>query len=170
MKDNMSVLQKIGERLGFRTVATAESVTAGRIQFLLSQIKDASDNFRGGITAYTLEEKVNLLGINEKEARDCNCVSASIAEDMALQASHLFNTEFGIGVTGYATPVEESNFGLYAYFAISHKMEVIVSEKIELTNELMGIEAQKEYADIIINAFENLLTSEWGKEYKLGDR
>lgn len=162
MEQNKEVIQRIGKLLDRQTVAVAESVTAGQLQFLLSQIENAADNFRGGITAYTLEEKVNLLGIDENEARKCDCVSPQIAEDMALQASHLFNADFGIGVTGYATPVKESNFELYAHFAISFKMQIIVSEKTELSKAFLGPTAQQEYGDIILRAFENMLASTKG--------
>jgi len=163
MNLNEDILENIGRLLVSETVATAESVTAGKLQFLLSQIKEASDNFKGGLTAYTLEEKVNLLGIDEEEGRSCDCVSPEIAQDMALQASHLFNTDYGIGVTGYATPVEESNFTLYAYFAIAYKMAIVISEKIDLPADLLGPDAQEEYAKIIITTFENLLALKTGK-------
>lgn len=163
MNLDKDLLQNIGKLIASETVATAESVTAGQLQFLLSQIKNASDNFKGGLTAYTLEEKINLLGINEEEAKSCDCVSPEIAQDMALQASHLFNSEYGIGVTGYATPVEESNFTLYAYFAIAYKMEIVISEKIVLLAELFGPDAQEEYAKIIISEFGNLLSVKTGR-------
>ncbi|WET68829.1 nicotinamide-nucleotide amidohydrolase family protein [Sphingobacterium sp.] len=157
MELDKEVIQRIGKLLDRKTVATAESVTAGQLQFMLSQIENAAANFKGGITAYTLEEKVNLLGIDEDEARDCDCVSSQIAEDMALQASHLFNADFGIGVTGYATPVEESQFKLYAYFAISYKMQIIVSEKTELKKNFLGAKAQQKYGENILVTFESIL-------------
>lgn len=157
MELDKEVIQRIGKLLDRKTVATAESVTAGQLQFMLSQIENAAANFKGGITAYTLEEKVNLLGIDEDEARACDCVSSQIAEDMALQASHLFNADFGIGVTGYATPVKESHFKLYAYFAISYKMQIIVSEKTELNKNFLGAKAQQKYGDNILVTFEGIL-------------
>lgn len=157
MELDKEVIQRIGKLLDRKTVATAESVTAGQLQFMLSQIENAAANFKGGITAYTLEEKVNLLGIDEDEARACDCVSSQIAEDMALQASHLFNADFGIGVTGYATPVEESHFKLYAYFAISYKMQIIVSEKTELKKNFLGAKAQQKYGENILVTFESIL-------------
>lgn len=157
MELDKDVIQHIGKLLDRKTVATAESVTAGQLQFMLSQIENAAANFKGGITAYTLEEKVNLLGIDEDEAKACDCVSSQIAEDMALQASHLFNADFGIGVTGYATPVEESNFKLYAYFAISYKMQIIVSEKTALKKNFLGIKAQQKYGENILVTFESIL-------------
>ncbi|WP_448137993.1 CinA family protein [Sphingobacterium siyangense] len=157
MELDKDVIQRIGKLLDRKTVATAESVTAGQLQFMLSQIENAAANFKGGITAYTLEDKVNLLGIDEDEARECDCVSSKIAEDMALQASHLFNADFGIGVTGYATPVEESNFKLYAYFAISYKMQIIVSEKTALKKNFLGAKAQQKYGENILVTFESIL-------------
>lgn len=157
MELDKEVIQRIGKLLDRKTVATAESVTAGQLQFMLSQIENAAANFKGGITAYTLEEKVNLLGIDEDEAKACDCVSSQIAEDMALQASHLFNADFGIGVTGYATPVEESNFKLYAYFAISYKMQIIVSEKTALKKNFLGTKAQQKYGENILVTFESIL-------------
>ncbi|WP_313265492.1 nicotinamide-nucleotide amidohydrolase family protein [Sphingobacterium sp.] len=160
MELDKEVIQRIGKLLDRKTVATAESVTAGQLQFMLSQIENAAANFKGGITAYTLEEKVNLLGIDEGEARECDCVSSQIAEDMALQASHLFNADFGIGVTGYATPVEESQFKLYAYFAISYKMQIIVSEKIELNKNFLGAKAQQKYGKNILATFESILAKQ----------
>ncbi|MDF2932807.1 MAG: damage-inducible protein CinA [Chryseobacterium sp.] len=54
------------------TVSVAESVTSGYLQFSFSQMKDASEFFKGGITAYTLEEKVNLLNVNKEEAEKCD--------------------------------------------------------------------------------------------------
>ncbi|WP_313182550.1 CinA family protein [Sphingobacterium siyangense] len=157
MELDKDVIQRIGKLLDRKTVATAESVTAGQLQFMLSQIENAAANFKGGITAYTLEEKVNLLGIDEDEARESDCVSSQIAEDMALQASHLFNADFGIGVTGYATPVEESHFKLYAYFAISYKMQIIVSEKTALNKNFLGAKAQQKYGENILVTFESIL-------------
>lgn len=160
MELDNEVIQRIGKLLDRKTVATAESVTAGQLQFMLSQIENAAANFKGGITAYTLEEKVNLLGIDEDEARECDCVSSQIAEDMALQASHLFNADFGIGVTGYATPVEESQFKLYAYFAISYKMQIILSEKIEMNKNFLGAKGQQRYGEIILATFESILAKQ----------
>ncbi|MFP3631615.1 CinA family protein, partial [Burkholderia sp. SIMBA_045] len=114
------------------TVSVAESVTSGYLQFSFSQMKDASEFFKGGITAYTLEEKVYLLNVNKEEAEKCDCVSQEIAEKMALQVTKSFNTDWGIAITGYATPVPESEFKIFAYFSFVYKNEVILSKKLEL--------------------------------------
>ncbi len=152
-------LEKLFKRIGEcllsanETVSTAESVTSGFLQFSFSQMKDASRFFKGGLTAYTLEEKVNLLQVNPHEAKQHNCVSPHIAETMALHAAERFNTDWGIGVTGYATPVEESNGKLFAYFAISYRGNIILSEKLDLHSRTKPINAQLYYSEFILGCF-----------------
>ena len=48
MELDKDVIQHIGKLLDRKTVATAESVTAGQLQFMLSQIENAAANFKGG--------------------------------------------------------------------------------------------------------------------------
>lgn len=132
------------------TVSVAESVTAGFLQFSFSQMKDASKFFYGGTTAYTLEKKVDLLNINKQEAEACNCVSPAIAEAMALNCAQLFSTDWAIGVTGYATPVEESEHKLFAYFAFVYKNEIILSTKMDLHPRKEPINAQLCYSEFIL--------------------
>lgn len=75
------------------TISVAESVTSGFLQLAFSQMSNASEFFRGGITAYQLHSKVNLLNIDEDKAKNCNCVSAKISGEMALNVAKLFNTD-----------------------------------------------------------------------------
>lgn len=139
------------------TVSVAESVTSGYLQFSFSQMKDASEFFKGGITAYTLEEKVNLLNVNKEEAEKCDCVSQEIAEKMALQVTKSFNTDWGIAITGYATPVPESEFKIFAYFSFVYKNEVILSKKLELHHKTDALAAQVYYTEFILGCFKGEL-------------
>ncbi len=140
------------------TVSTAESVTSGYLQFLLSQMIQASEIYKGGITAYTLQEKVNLLQVDEKEAKYCDCVFNAVSNDMALHVAELFKTEWGIAVTGYATPVQESSFKLFAFFSLAYQNKIIHHEKIELNLDLEGPTAQIQYAECIIKTFKKILS------------
>lgn len=150
-------LGKISKKLSAvsETVSTAESVTSGYLQFLLSQMLQASEIYKGGITAYTLQEKVNLLKVDEKEAKKCDCVSSGISNKMALHTAELFGTDWGIAVTGYATPVQESGFQLFAFFSFAYQNKIIHTEKIELNPDAKGPDAQIHYAEHIITAFKN---------------
>ena len=86
------------------TLAVAESLTSGRLQARIGAISGASGFFLGGITAYTLEQKVLLLGVPRELAAPVNCVSKQVALAMAEGASRLFGAEIALATTGYAEP------------------------------------------------------------------
>ncbi len=46
------------------SLAVAESLTCGQVQARIGAVSGASDYFLGGVTAYSLDEKVRLLGVN----------------------------------------------------------------------------------------------------------
>ena len=68
--DNLSKYLKI---IG-STVSVADSVTSGYLQFLFSQITDASTFYKSGITAYILQENVHHLSIDKVEAKKRLCI------------------------------------------------------------------------------------------------
>ncbi|MBI5382106.1 MAG: CinA family protein [Opitutae bacterium] len=88
-------------------IAVAESLTCGRVQARIGEVSGASDYFLGGITAYALEEKVRLLGVEPTHAAAVNCFSATVAEQMARGVCGLFGAEVGLATTGYAEPSVE---------------------------------------------------------------
>ncbi len=151
-------LQSSGE-----TVSVAESVTSGFLQFSFSQMKDASQFYKGGMTAYTQEVKVDLLQVHDGEASACNCVSAAIAETMALNVAKLFKSDWSIGVTGYATPVDESDGKLYAYFAISRKGTIVLSERLDLHTGTKPPNAQLYYSEFILGCLKLELDKQHGE-------
>ncbi len=87
-----------------RTLAVAESLTAGHVQARVAAVPGASKYFLGGITAYSLDEKVRHLGVNRAAAKKVNCVSAVVAEEMARGVCELFGSDVGVATTGYAEP------------------------------------------------------------------
>jgi nicotinamide-nucleotide amidase len=87
-----------------RTIATAESVTAGLVANRLAQVSGASDWLRGGIVAYTDAAKTELLGIPRELLAEHTAVSAPVAHAMAVQARALFGTDLAVSTTGYAGP------------------------------------------------------------------
>lgn len=149
------VLEDIGTQLlaSGETVAAAESVTSGFLQFSFSQIKDASKVFKGGITVYTLEEKVKFLQVDEKEVQACDSVSQNISDIMALHVARSFGTDWGIAITGYAVPVEESGFNLFAYFSFSYREQIVLSQKMNLNSRKESISAQLCYSEFMLECF-----------------
>lgn len=86
------------------SVAAAESLTAGHVQALIAAVSGSSGYFRGGITAYTIDQKVRHLGVDRVAAEACDCVSQSVAEQMARGACGLFDADLAVATTGYAEP------------------------------------------------------------------
>jgi nicotinamide-nucleotide amidase len=95
-----ALLLRAGDR-----IAVAESLTAGNIQSSIASVSGASRYFLGGMTAYHLEAKVRLLGVDRAEAERSDCVSAEVARQMARGVRTAFGAEVGIGTTGYADGV-----------------------------------------------------------------
>lgn len=159
MELEQNLLSEIGQLLLSmgETVSVAESVTSGFLQFSFSQIKDASKFYHGGITAYTIDEKVKFLDINREEAEACDCVSQNIAENMALNVARSFGTDWGIAVTGYATPVEESNYRIFAFFSFSYKNDVVFKKQLELHPRTQANSAQIYYTEFILGCFKTYL-------------
>ena len=77
------------------------------------------ESFQGGLTVYNLGQKCRHLGVNPIQALECNCVSDKVAVEMAISVCKLFTSDWGIAITGYSTPVPESDNKLFAYFAIA---------------------------------------------------
>ncbi len=130
----LSTLDEIKDRLMAEkcTVAIAESVTSGMIQHAFSQVQDAMKIFQGGITTYNLGQKTSLLAVDPIEAMACNCVSEQVACEMAVEVAKKFRSQFGLAVTGYASPVPELNIkNLFAYYAISKKKNIIGKGRID---------------------------------------
>ena len=113
----MTMVQEIGDILRTREwwLCVAESITVGRIQMLIGGVPGASEFFSGGITAYTLDQKVRQLGVDHDEAVASNCVSPVICRQMALGACRLFQTDLAMATTGYAEPAP--NWGVSTPFA-----------------------------------------------------
>lgn len=106
------------------TLAVAESMTAGHVQARVAGVSGASNFFVGGVTAYTLEAKVNLLGVNRAAASLVNCVSSSVAEQMAIGACALFGADVAVATTGYAEPsVEWAVHDPFAWWALARKRD-----------------------------------------------
>ena len=104
------------------TLAVAESLTAGNVQAQIAGVSGASGYFFGGVTAYSIEEKVRLLGVNRAGAKKVNCVSARVAEEMAAGAAKLFGTDLAVATTGYAEPSAVDGVEVpMAWWAVAHR-------------------------------------------------
>lgn len=115
-------LKKLILRRPALTLAAAESLTAGQVQARIASVSGASDYFLGGVTAYALEQKVKLLGVNRAHARSVDCVSQRVAVEMAAGAAKLFDADLAVATTGYAETAPKKKVRTpHAWWALCHR-------------------------------------------------
>lgn len=86
------------------TVATAESLTGGRLASRLTGVPGSSAVFAGGVVSYHTEVKVDVLGVAQETVDEHGVVSAACAEEMATGARRLLGTTYAVSTTGVAGP------------------------------------------------------------------
>ncbi len=96
MEDEL-LAKRVAELLGGRTIATAESCTAGRVAEVLACVEQAADFFRGGLVAYQDEIKRGLLGVTAPSV-----LTAEAAAQMASGVARLFDADVTVSTTGVA--------------------------------------------------------------------
>jgi nicotinamide-nucleotide amidase len=118
----MNELKELMVREPRLTLAVAESLTCGRVQAAVGAISGASDFFLGGLTAYTIAQKVRHLGVDRALAERVNAVAPEIAEQMARGAVIFFGSDLALATTGYAEPAPARNVQHpFAYWALAHR-------------------------------------------------
>jgi nicotinamide-nucleotide amidase len=161
----MNELKELMLRKPRLTLAVAESLTCGRMQARVGLISGASEFFLGGITAYTLDQKVRHLRVDGRRAAAVNSVSGEIAAEMADGVCGLFGADVGVATTGYAEPSAEWAVDQpFAWWAVAHRASggraVTRSGKLELPGA-SRTEAQERTADAAMDAL-----VEWLREIR----
>ncbi|GAB2899375.1 CinA family protein [Neomicrococcus lactis] len=87
-----------------KTVATAESLTAGLVAATIADIPGASAVLRGGVVSYDNAVKADLLGVSTDLLAERGSVDPQVAEEMAAGARDKCGADFGISTTGVAGP------------------------------------------------------------------
>ena len=156
---NEEIINRIKDILIERgeTVAVAESVTSGHLQAAFSQGVEASKYFQGGMTVYNIGQKTRHLNIEPTYALQTNSVAEEIACNLAVEISKKFLSDYGIGITGYATIVPEcEEEGLFGFFSIAYKEKTVVSKKI--TSDKEGtLPVQLDYTNQVLHNLLNWL-------------
>ncbi|WP_461189721.1 CinA family protein [Arthrobacter sp. Z4-13] len=87
-----------------RTVATAESLTAGMVSAVLADTAGASGMLQGGVVAYQNSVKENVLQVSPELLANVGSVDSDVAAAMAAGARTTLGADIGISTTGVAGP------------------------------------------------------------------
>lgn len=93
------VAGEIGQLLGDRRLACAESFTAGQLAQSFAAAEGSGEWFLGGVVAYRREAKHDLLGVPPGPL-----VSETTAVAMARGVAGLFDAQVAVASTGAAGP------------------------------------------------------------------
>ena len=86
------------------TVATAESITGGRLVASLTSVPGSSAVVRGSVVAYATEVKISMLGVDPVLLAERGAVCAEVAEQMADGVRDRLRATYGVSTTGEAGP------------------------------------------------------------------
>ncbi len=104
----MEVDELLGElRRRGDTLATAESLTGGRLAALVTGVAGASRAYRGGVVAYATDVKQHLLGVPDDVVARHGVVSAECARAMAEGARVALGATWAVSTTGVAGPEQQ---------------------------------------------------------------
>jgi len=87
-----------------KTIATAESVTAGLVAHRLGLVSGVSQWLRGGIVAYNNQIKVEMLAVRQALIDEHGVISAPVVEAMAVGCRTRFRTDLAVSTVGLAGP------------------------------------------------------------------
>jgi len=92
------------ERLGGKTLVTAESCTGGGIGAAITAVPGSSAVYKGGIISYTNWVKENVLRVDGQLLEQHGAVSMPVAKAMAEGARNVLDADIAVSVTGLAGP------------------------------------------------------------------
>lgn len=103
-EDGAFVDDQVAGLLAGRSVATAESCTAGLLAARLTERPGSSAYVAGGVVAYSNDAKTELLGVDATLIEQHGAVSEPVAQAMAAGALRRFGCDTAIAITGIAGP------------------------------------------------------------------
>ncbi len=98
--------QELGKLLREKhlTLGVIESATGGLISRLITSVPGCSDYYKGSITAYANQTKINVVGVKADTIVKYGAVSHQVAEEMAAGGAKVLDVDLCISDTGIAGP------------------------------------------------------------------
>lgn len=103
-RDDDTLPSVVGARLraAGQTVGVAESATGGLLAARITDVAGSSDYFRGGVVAYSVPVKVQLVGVPPEIVEQYGHVSRETTEALARGIRKALDSDWGVGTTGFA--------------------------------------------------------------------
>jgi PncC family amidohydrolase len=105
------------------TLGVVESATGGLISHLITNVPGSSDYYKGSVTAYANETKINVIGVKVETLKKYGSVSPQVAEEMAAGGRKALAVDICVADTGIAGPggaAPGKAVGLF-YIGLAHK-------------------------------------------------
>jgi len=105
------------------TLGMVESATGGLISHLITNIPGSSDYYKGSITAYSNEAKIEVVGVKAKTISQYGTVSSQVVKEMAERGRKVLAVDICLADTGIAGPsgaTPGKPVGLF-YLGLSHQ-------------------------------------------------
>jgi nicotinamide-nucleotide amidase len=102
--DGTTIDEQVAGLLAGRTIAVAESCTAGLLAARLTDRPGSSAYFLGGGVVYSNAAKIDLAGVDPDLIERFGAVSNEVAEALAFGIAERFGASLGVGITGIAGP------------------------------------------------------------------
>lgn len=111
-----------------QSLAVMESLTGGLVSSALTDVRNSSKHFIGGVAAYSVDIKI-LMGVPKETVEQYGVISEQTAIAMAHAIRQAFHADFGIGITGVAgpDPQEDEPVGT-SYMAVEGPMGVVTAK------------------------------------------
>ncbi len=108
--DKETLPERVGALLQERqqTLGVMESLTGGLLSSTITDVRNSSSYFVGGLVTYTTELKAEM-GVSTDLLKQYGAVSEETARAMAHAVRERLGTDFAIGITGVAGPDQQEN-------------------------------------------------------------
>ena len=120
--DGTGIDEIVAGLLRGRSLAVAESCSAGLLAARIASRPGSSDYFSGGVVSYSNRSKQDLLGVSAGVIEREGAVSPEVARAMAKGAIERFGADTAVAITGVAGPgggTPEKPVGFVCFHAIA---------------------------------------------------
>ena len=122
------------------TIATAESLTGGRLAALLTAVPGSSETYLGGVVSYATSLKTDLLGVPPELIAKYGVVSAECARAMATGVRRATGATYAVSTTGVAGPGPQDGVPAGTVYVAVAGPESVTALTLELVGDRGAIQ------------------------------